>query len=123
MTFYIFIVLIMIGLIGGALSGLMGIGGAIIMIPALIFFLRMDQQTAQGTSIAIMLPPVGLLAAYNYYKAGTMNLKYAAIIAIAFIIGGYFGSKYAVNMPQETLRKIFAVLLIAIAIKMLWTRN
>lgn len=123
MTFYIFIVLIMIGLIAGAFSGLMGIGGAIIMIPALVFFLRMDQHTAQGTSIAIMLPPVGLLAAYNYYKAGALNLKYAAIIAVAFIIGGYFGSKYAVNIPQETLRKIFAVLLIAIAIKMLWTRN
>ncbi|NOU45868.1 MAG: sulfite exporter TauE/SafE family protein [Bacteroidales bacterium] len=123
MTFYIFIVLIMIGLIAGAFSGLMGIGGAIIMIPALVFFLQMDQHTAQGTSIAIMLPPVGLLAAYNYYKAGALNLKYAAIIAVAFIIGGYFGSKYAVNMPQETLRKIFAVLLIAIAIKMLWTRN
>jgi hypothetical protein len=123
MTFYIFIVLIMIGLIAGAFSGLMGIGGAIIMIPALVFFLQMDQHTAQGTSIAIMLPPVGLLAAYNYYKAGALNLKYAAIIAVAFIIGGYFGSKYAVNMPQETLRKIFAILLIAIAIKMLWTRN
>ena len=109
MTFYIFIVLLMIGLIAGVFSGLMGIGGAIIMIPALIYFLQMDQQSAQGTSIAIMLPPVGLLAAYNYYKAGALNIKYAAIIAVAFFIGGYFGSRFATSLPQESLRKIFAL--------------
>jgi uncharacterized membrane protein YfcA len=123
MTFYIFIVLLMIGLIAGVFSGLMGIGGAIIMIPALIYFLQMDQQSAQGTSIAIMLPPVGLLAAYNYYKAGALNIKYAAIIAVAFFIGGYFGSRFATSLPQESLRKIFAFVLIAIAIRMLWTKN
>lgn len=123
MTFYIFFVLLMIGLIAGVFSGLMGIGGAIIMIPALIYFLQMDQQSAQGTSIAIMLPPVGLLAAYNYYKAGALNIKYAAIIAVAFFIGGYFGSRFATSLPQESLRKIFAFVLIAIAIRMLWTKN
>jgi uncharacterized membrane protein YfcA len=123
MTFYIFVVLVLIGLLAGAFSGLMGIGGAIIMIPALIYFLQMDQYSAQGTSIAIMLPPVGLLAAYNYYKAGALNLKYALIIAVAFLIGGYIGSKFAVNLPQDILRKIFAILLITIAIKMLWAKS
>jgi uncharacterized protein len=116
------IILILIGLLAGIFSGLIGIGGALIIIPALIFILHMDQYTAQGTSLAIMLPPIGLLAAYNYYKAGALNLHYALIIAAAFFVGGYLGSKFAVSIPVETLRKIFAIVLIAIAIKMLWSK-
>lgn len=116
------IILILIGLLAGIFSGLIGIGGALIIIPALIFILHMDQYTAQGTSLAIMLPPIGLLAAYNYYKAGALNLQYALIIAAAFFVGGYLGSKFAVSIPIETLRKIFAIVLIAIAIKMLWSK-
>jgi uncharacterized membrane protein YfcA len=116
------IILILIGLLAGIFSGLIGIGGALIIIPALIFILHMDQYTAQGTSLAIMLPPIGLLAAYNYYKAGALNLQYALIIAAAFFVGGYLGSKFAVSIPLETLRKIFAIVLIAIAIKMLWSK-
>ncbi len=116
------IILILIGLVAGVFSGLIGIGGALIIIPALIFILHMDQYTAQGTSLAIMLPPIGLLAAYNYYKAGALNLQYALIIAAAFFVGGYLGSKFAVSIPVEILRKIFAIVLIAIAIKMLWSK-
>ncbi len=123
MSVYAIFVLLIIGLVAGVFSGLMGIGGAIIIIPALIYFLGMDQYSAQGTSIAIMLPPIGFLAAYNYYKEGALNWKYAAIIAFAFFIGGYFGSKFAIQLPQEILRKVFAFVLIAIAIKMLWTKN
>ncbi len=117
------IILILIGLVAGTFSGLIGIGGAIIIIPALIFFLHFDQPTAQGTSLAIMLPPIGLLAAYNYYKAGALNLQYALIIAAAFLIGGYLGSKMAVSIPVDSLRKIFAVTLILIAIRMLWPKS
>ncbi len=116
------IILILIGLIAGIFSGLIGIGGALIIIPALIFILHMDQYSAQGTSLAIMLPPIGLLAAYNYYKAGALNLQYAMIIAAAFIIGGYFGSKMALSIPVDTLRKVFAIVLIFIALRMLWSK-
>ncbi len=122
MTITTLILLILIGLVAGIFSGLIGIGGALIIIPALVFLLHMDQYTAQGTSLAIMLPPIGLLAAYNYYKAGALNLNYALIIAAAFFVGGYFGSRFAVTIPVDLLRKIFAFVLIFIAIRMLWVK-
>ncbi len=112
------IILILIGLIAGVFSGLIGLGGAIIIIPALVFFLGMSQYTAQGTSLGVMLPPIGILAAYNYWKAGELNLKYALIIAGAFIIGGYVGSKFALDISENTLRRIFAISLAIIAIRM-----
>jgi len=80
----------------------------------------MDQYGAQGTSLAMMLPPIGLMAAFNYYKAGALNIKYAMILAGAFFIGGYFGSRYALSIPADTLRKIFAFALILVAVRMLW---
>lgn len=81
------LLLIVIGLIAGGLGGMIGLGGGIILIPALILIMKLDQQTAQGTSIAVMLPPIGLFAVYNYYKAGYVNMKYAFIIAAAFMVG------------------------------------
>jgi len=116
------IILIIIGLVAGILSGLVGLGGAVIMIPALVFFMGMSQYSAQGTSLAVMLPPIGILAAYNYWKAGEANLKFALIIAGAFIIGGYFGSKFAMDIPVHTLRKIFAIALIIIALNMFFKK-
>jgi uncharacterized protein len=117
------IILILIGLTAGVFSGMIGIGGAIIIIPALIYLLHLDQHTAQGTSLAIMLPPIGLLAVMNYYKAGAINLKFALVIALAFMIGGYFGSKFALNIPVESIRKIFAIVLLLIAVRMLFLKN
>lgn len=111
------LILIVIGLLAGSFSGLVGIGGGIIIIPMLIFFLGFSQHEAQGTSLAIMLPPIGFMAAFQYYKAGHVNLMYALVIAIAFFIGGYFGAKYAVRMPQDLLKKIFGVFLLIIALK------
>lgn len=116
------IILIIIGLIAGIFSGLVGLGGAVIMIPALMFFLGMSQYMAQGTSLAVMLPPIGILAAWNYWKAGELNLKYALIIAAAFIIGGYIGSKFALDIPVQSLRKIFAIALVIIAINMFFKK-
>lgn len=112
------IILILIGLIAGIFSGLIGLGGAIIIIPALVFFLGMSQYTAQGTSLGVMLPPIGILAAYNYWKAGELNFKYAMIIAGAFIIGGYIGSKFALDVSENNLRRIFAISLALIAFRM-----
>jgi len=118
MSVTIFIILVLIGLVAGTLSGLIGIGGAIIIIPSLILLLGMNQYDAQGTSLATMLLPIGLLAAINYYKEGALNIKYAAIIAVAFFVGGYLGSKVALEIPQTALRKVFAATLFVIALKM-----
>jgi uncharacterized membrane protein YfcA len=119
MSVSMLMILIVIGIITGVMAGMLGIGGAIIMIPALVFFMGFSQQMAQGTSLAVMLPPIGILAAYNYYKAGNVDIKFALILAGAFLIGSYFGSKYALTLPQATLKKIFGVLLLLIAAKML----
>jgi uncharacterized protein len=117
-----FLILIIIGLTAGFLGGMVGLGGGIILIPALIVFLAMDQRMAQGTSIAIMLPPIGFFAVYNYYKAGYVNVKYAVVIAVAFMIGGYLGSKVALNIPVNVMKRLFALLLLLVAAKMFFTK-
>ncbi len=113
------LILIAIGLIAGIFSGIVGLGGGIIIIPALIYLLGLTQKEAQGTSLALMLPPIGLLAAINYYKAGAINLKYALVIALAFLIGGYLGSKIALGLSDQTLKKIFAFALLILGFRML----
>jgi len=116
------ILLLAIGVVTGVFAGMLGIGGAIIMVPALVFILGFSQQMAQGTSLAVMLPPIGIIAAYNYWKAGEVNIKFALILAAAFLIGSYFGSKLALNIPQAVLKKIFGVLLLLVAAKMLLSK-
>jgi uncharacterized protein len=112
-------ILLLIGLAAGIFGGMVGLGGGVIMIPAMIYFMGMSQIEAQGTSLAVMLPPVGLFAVMNYYKSGQLNFKYALLIAIAFTIGGYFGSKIALNLPISVVKKIFAFALIIIAVRMI----
>lgn len=116
------LILLAIGIITGIMAGMLGIGGAVIMIPGLVFLMGLSQQAAQGTSLAVMLPPIGIIAAYNYYKAGQVNLKFALILAAAFLIGSYFGSKIALNLPQPLLKKIFGILLLLVAAKMLFSK-
>jgi uncharacterized membrane protein YfcA len=123
MNFTTVIILVMIGLMTGVFGGVFGVGGAVIMIPALVYFLNVDQHTAQGTSLAVMLPPIGLFAAYNYYKEGQVNVWYAVIIALSFMIGGYFGSKIALNLPEQTMKKIFGFFLILIALKLIFSKQ
>lgn len=115
----IIISLIVIGLIAGLLSGVMGVGGGVVMIPLMIILLSFNQHQAQGTSLAVLAVPVTFLAAYNYYNEGYVNWKYAAVIAVFFVIGGFLGSKLAVNLSQGTLRKIFGAILLVISIKLL----
>ena len=122
MTTSALLIIIAIGIIAGIMAGMLGIGGAIIMVPALVFFMGVSQHTAQGTSLAVMLPPIGIIAAYNYYKAGQVNIKFALILAAAFLIGSYFGSKLALNLPQPLLKKIFGILLLLVAAKMLFSK-
>jgi len=116
------LILALIGLLAGTMGGMVGLGGGLIIVPAMVYFLGADQKMAQGTSIAIMLPPIGLFAAMNYYKAGYINIKYAAIIAATFLIGGYIGSKLAIALPEAVVKKIFAGLMIITAIKMIFTK-
>lgn len=119
MSVSMLIIVIIIGIITGITAGMLGVGGAIIMVPALIFFLGFSQHMAQGTSLAVMLPPIGFVAAYNYWKAGHVDLRIALILAVTFIIGSYFGSKFAINIPQHILKKIFGLVLLMVALRML----
>ncbi len=114
------IIVALIGIAAGILSGLLGLGGAIIIIPALVMLLGYSQQTAQGTALVMMVLPVGALAAYQYYKDGFVEIKPALLMAVFFFIGGYFGAKYATHIPQTLLKKLFAIMLIILAVKMLF---
>src|SRR3982751_5887708 len=119
MTGQIIIILVIIGLAAGMLSGLVGVGGGIIVVPALVYFLGFSQHQAQGTSLGLLLLPVGILAVLNYYNKGYIDIKVVFIMAIAFVIGGWVGSKLAVTLPELTVRRIFAIILFYSAFKML----
>lgn len=116
------IILIIIGIAAGMLSGLVGVGGGIIIVPALVYFLAFSQKQAQGTSLAILLLPIGILAVINYYKDPQVHLdiKVVALIIIGFLAGSYFGSKLALSLPDVMVKKIFAIFMLLIAIKMLF---
>lgn len=113
------LIYLLLGLTAGAFSGVVGIGGGIIIVPALVFFFGMTQHLAQGTTLALMVPPIGILAAWTYYNQGYVDLKVAAFVAIGFLLGGLIGAKIAVMLPNDVLKKIFAFVLFAIGIKML----
>lgn len=114
------LILVAVGICAGMLSGLVGVGGGIIIVPALVFFLAFSQKMAQGTSLGILLLPVGILGVMQYYKQGYIDMRVVLIISLAFLIGSYFGSKIALSLPQETVKKIFAVMMMIIAVKMLF---
>ena len=116
------ITILLIGLMAGTLSGLVGLGGGVVMVPAMIYFLGMSQHMAQGTSLAVMLPPIGILAVMNYYKNGFVDMKSAMILAGAFIIGGFLGSKIAIALPPQTLKKVFGVIVLLVALKMIFSK-
>jgi hypothetical protein len=106
---------VLIGIFAGMASGLIGIGGGIIVVPCLIYLFGFSQHTAQGTTLAMMIPPIGLLAAWAYYKHGHVNLPVAGLICLGFVLGGYLGAKFAIGLPEIILRKIFGVCLLLIA--------
>ena len=118
MTLPEIIILILVGLLGGFIAGSLGVGGGIIIVPALVFILGMTQHQAQGTSLAMMLAPIGILAVVNYYKSGYVNIKFAIVLMAAFILGGYFGSLFAVNLSDLWLKRIFGVLMMVVGVKM-----
>lgn len=110
---------LLLGLTAGAFSGIVGIGGGIIIVPALVFLFGMTQHMAQGTTLALMVPPIGILAAWTYYNQGYIDIKVALFVALGFLVGGLIGAKIAVVLPNHVLKKIFAFVLFAIGIKML----
>lgn len=119
MTISTLFLLLCIGLLAGILSGLVGVGGGIIMIPLLVM-MGMSQHQSQGTSLAVLAVPVTAIAAFNYYKEGYVDWKYAAVIAIFFVIGGFIGSKFAVQIDQKILKKIFGIILLFVAGKLIF---
>jgi uncharacterized membrane protein YfcA len=115
----IFGTLLGIGLVAGVLSGMFGIGGGIIIVPALLFLLKLKEFEAIGTSLAALIPPVGILGAITYYQKGYINPKYAAIVALGLLIGAYFGAQITTSLPAATVRRVYALFLLAISARML----
>ncbi len=111
---------VVLGLAAGILSGLIGIGGGILIVPALVFLFGFSQQQAQGTTLALLVPPIGILAAWAYYKQGFVDIRVAAIIAAGFVVGSFFGARIATTISNAMLGKIFGVFLVLIGIKMIF---
>jgi uncharacterized membrane protein YfcA len=112
-------VLILLGLAAGALAGFLGVGGGIIIVPALVYLFHFSQKTAQGTTLALLVPPIGILAAYSYYKAGHVNIRAAIFIILGFLIGSFISAHYANHLNDRLLTRIFGACLLIAAAKML----
>jgi len=119
MTIILYVVL---GLLAGILSGLLGIAGGIVIIPSLVFFFGFSQQQAQGTTLALMVPPIGILAAWTYYQKGYVDLKAAALICVGVFVGALLGARVATALPTSLLQKIFGVLMLVVGVKMIFNR-
>ncbi|MFA4889289.1 MAG: sulfite exporter TauE/SafE family protein [Candidatus Omnitrophota bacterium] len=115
--FYLFI-----GLVSGVFGGMFGVGGASIMVPAMVLFSGLNQHQAQGTALAALLPPVGILAVLRYYQAGNVKVSIAAFICLGFLFGGYFGAGLVQHIPSLILKKMFGVFLLAIALNMIFKK-
>lgn len=113
---------ILLGLVIGVLSGIVGIGGGIMFVPALVYLFHMTQHKAQGTSIAALLVPAGALAFWEYYKAGNVDIRAGMLIAVGFLVGGYFGGLWAQHLSELVLRRVFGTLLVIIGIRLLLQR-
>ncbi len=114
------LILLAIGVAAGMLSGLVGVGGGIIIVPVLVYFLGYSQHHAQGTTLFLFMLPVGFLGVYNYYKEGNVDIKSALIIGCTFIVGSYLGSKAALALDQNTVKRIFGVIIFVVSLKMIF---
>ena len=112
--------LILLGLFAGYISGVVGIGGGVIIVPVLVMFFGFNEHTAQGTTLALLILPLGLLAALSYWQKGYIDIRAALLISAGFIIGGFFGGKFAILLSDQILKKAFAVILLLIAAKLLF---
>jgi uncharacterized protein len=112
--------LLAIGLIAGVLSGMLGIGGGVVIVPALLFWMKMKEPAAIGTSLAALIPPVGLLGAREYYRGGYIDVRFAALIALGIFAGAYAGARISMPLPALLIRRIYAAFLILIAARMMF---
>jgi len=112
---------VLLGVLAGIMAGILGVGGGIVIVPALVYVFGFTQKMALGTSLALLLPPIGILAAYSYYKAGQVNVKAALIIIVGFLVGSYFSAHYAKDFNGATLTKVFGFFLLAVGLKMILT--
>jgi uncharacterized membrane protein YfcA len=119
MSLPIILGLIILGILAGIFSGVVGIGGGIIIVPALVYLFGLSQHEAQGTTLGLLMFPVGIMAVLQYYKQGYIDYRYVLFIAAGFVVGGYLGGKLAVNLPDHLIRKIFALLMMALSLKLL----
>lgn len=120
MSMTIVLLLLAVGIVAGVLSGLVGVGGGIVIVPALVYFMGFSQHEAQGTTLAMFLLPIGILGAYNYYSKGYVDIKVALIICSTFILGSFIGSKIAISLDQTTVRKIFGAIILVLSLKMIF---
>ncbi len=118
-SMFIILLYMLLGLAAGFLGGLVGIGGGVIIVPVLVFLFGLSQHKAQGTTLALLVPPIGILAAWTYFKQGYVDLKIAICICIGFFLGGLFGAKLATSLSNNVLEKVFGIALILIGLKML----
>ncbi len=112
---------VLLGLVAGGVSGLVGIGGGIIIVPALVMLFGFSQKLAQGTTLALLVPPIGLLAAYTYYQQGLVDLRAAGLIVAGFVVGSLLGARYVTQLSNAMVTRVFAVFLIIVAVRMLIT--
>ncbi len=118
-----FLKFILIGVAGGSVSGLVGLGGGIVLIPLMVYFLGFSQHQAQGTTLALLVPPVGLLAAWTYYREGYVDLKVAIFACLGFFVGALLGAKIATILPQDILRRVFGASLFLVSLQMIFFRR
>lgn len=114
---------LLLGLVVGLVAGVVGTGGGVLIVPALVLFFHMNQRKAQGTSLGALLAPIGILAFWEYYKAGEVNVTAALLIALGFAVGGFFGGLWAQHLPEAALRRILGVLMLAIGARLLLEHN
>lgn len=113
---------VLLGLVAGAFSGLIGVGGGVIIVPALVFLFGMSQHAAQGTTLALLVPPIGLLAAWTYYKEGYVDIHIAALVCLGFFFGGLLGAKFASHLSNLELERVFGVAMLLISLKMIFAK-
>ena len=111
-----------LGLVAGAFSGLIGVGGGVIIVPALVFLFGFSEHAAQGTTLALLVPPIGLLAAWTYYQEGYVDIQVAALICLGFFVGGLLGARFATHLSNFALEKVFGVAMLIISLKMIFSK-
>jgi uncharacterized protein len=113
---------VLAGLLVGIFSGLIGVGGGVIAVPLLVYAFGMDQKMAQGTSLIMLLGPTGIFAIMQYYRAGHINFKVGLLMAAGVLVGAYFGGTWAQTLSNAALRRTFAIVLAAVAVKMFFQK-